>query len=166
LPGSTSADEARGHRIAVTQEIAVLQRRHVGGDLAVAAVAAAAVGGKVAQHAPRLRARAANARRRVDQIPSLRRHQPFLDKRAQGESARRERLAMNGERIAIGRELQRIEAEGLGALDAVACQTVAGRRDAVPAVGCESHDARLATLGYQQGIGLRVVPEVAHRHPL
>ena len=59
--------------------------------------------------------------------------EPFLDERAQREGVGRQRLAMDGVRIAIGRELQRVEAKRLGALDSVAGQAVAGRRDAVAA---------------------------------
>ena len=89
----------------------------------------------------------------------------LLGERAQRHHAGQERFTVNRVRIAIGRQLQRVESQRSRPLRSVTRAAIAHRRNAVLPAGRDVGDTRQSVIRRQGGVRAFVVPVVARKHP-
>ena len=148
------------------QSASCCRNRPSDANRALRVVAAAAVGRQVPERGALPRIAGGDARRRGHQLRRRRLQPALAHERGKRHHVRRQRLGVRGKRIAIGRQLQRGEAEDLGA------RPSRGRRGTPRRDGMlwRLPGATSATLGRPSGgasVGVRllVVPRVRREHP-
>ena len=143
----------------------VLQEQAERRDRALRVVAAAAVGRQVAEHRALPGIARRDAGRGGQQLRPRRRQPRFVDQRLQGHHLRGQRFGVRRQRVAVGGELQRGEAEDLGAARVVAGAALLARGDAVPLARRDLGHRGDALGGGQHRVALVLGPRVGGELP-